>query len=127
MKAEVEQAIADLRYGTICINAWSGVGYFATSTTWGAFPGHDRSDIQSGTGVVHNTYLFDKPQKSVLWAPFRTPVKPLWFSDHKTRHHVTEKTIKVEYINTKDQLADIFTKPLPRDAFQHLRRRIMGW
>ena len=43
------------------------------------------------------------------------------------RHYVTEQVIKVEYISTKDQLADIFTKPLPRDTFQYLRRRFMGW
>jgi acyl-CoA reductase-like NAD-dependent aldehyde dehydrogenase len=96
IKAAVDEAIADLRYGTICVNAWSGVGYFATSTSWGAFPGHERTDIQSGTSVVHNTYLFDRPQKSVLWAPFRTPVKPLWFSTHGTRHHVTRKMVDLD-------------------------------
>ncbi len=96
IKAAVDEAIADLRYGTICVNAWSGVGYFATSTSWGAFPGHQRTDIQSGTSVVHNTYMFDRPQKSVLWAPFRTPVKPLWFSTHGTRHHVTRKMVDLD-------------------------------
>ena len=112
VKAALEQAIADLRYGTICVNAWSGVGYFATSTTWGAFPGHDRTDIQSGTGVVHNTYLFDMPQKSVLWAPFRTPVKPLWFSDHKTRHHVTEKMVDMDAAPSFAKLPGIFWSAL---------------
>jgi len=35
--------------------------------------------------------------------------------------------VSVEYINTRDQQADIFTKPLPRPAFQHLRRALCGW
>jgi histone deacetylase 1/2 len=35
--------------------------------------------------------------------------------------------VNVEYINTKDQQADIFTKPLPREAFQRLRRALCGW
>jgi hypothetical protein len=37
---------------------------------------------------------------------------------------VVEKNIKVEYVGTKEQVADIFTKPLPREAFQYLRHRI---
>ena len=35
--------------------------------------------------------------------------------------------IKVEKIATQYQLADIFTKALPRQAFQYLRNGIMGW
>ena len=26
----------------------------------------------------------------------------------------------MEYINTKEKIADIFTKPLPKDAFEYL-------
>jgi hypothetical protein len=35
--------------------------------------------------------------------------------------------IKVEYISTDQQQADIFTKPLPRIQFQTLRERLCGW
>ena len=35
--------------------------------------------------------------------------------------------IVVEKIDTKDQLADMFTKPLPKDVFEHLRKKLMGW
>lgn len=65
-----DQAIADLRYGCVAINAWTGLGFLLAQTTWGAYPGHPENDIQSGTCVVHNTYLFDRPQKSVVSAPF---------------------------------------------------------
>ena len=37
------------------------------------------------------------------------------------------KTIVVEKVDTQYQLADIFTKALPRDAFRHLRKTIIGW
>jgi aldehyde dehydrogenase (NAD(P)+) len=71
ISAVLDEAVADLRYGTVGVNAWTGVGYSTPRATWGAFPGHTPRDIQSGTGVVHNALLFDRPQKSVVRAPFR--------------------------------------------------------
>ena len=56
-RRHVRRAIAALRYGTIAINAWTGVGYLTPRATWGAFPGHTLDDIQSGIGVVHNALL----------------------------------------------------------------------
>ena len=43
---------------------------------------------------------------------------------HFLREQVTEKNIKLEYIQTKDQVADIFTKPLSRDTFEYLRGKL---
>jgi hypothetical protein len=76
--AAIDQGIADLRYGAIGLNVWSALSYGAVSTTWGAFPGHHRADIQSGNDVVHNSYLFDHPQKSVVRGPFRAWPTPMW-------------------------------------------------
>lgn len=64
-----EDLIAELRYGTIAINAWTGVGYLNPRATWGAFPGHTHDDVQSGIGVVHNALLLDRPQKTVVRGP----------------------------------------------------------
>ena len=75
----VERAIADLRYGSVSINHWAAISYALGVTTWGAYPGHTPDDIQSGTGVVHNTFMFSKPEKSVVRAPFRVWPKPPWF------------------------------------------------
>jgi hypothetical protein len=33
---------------------------------------------------------------------------------------VTKKNIKVDYVGTKEDIADIFTKPLSRDPFEHI-------
>lgn len=74
----LDAGIAALRYGTIGVNIWGGVGYGLVSTPWGAFPGHPRNDIRSGTDVVHNTYLFDHSQKSVLRGPWRAWPPPIW-------------------------------------------------
>ena len=70
-RARLEEILAELRYGTIAINAWTGVGFLTAQATWGAFPGHTLSDVQSGIGVVHNTNLFDKPERTVVEAPFK--------------------------------------------------------
>jgi aldehyde dehydrogenase (NAD(P)+) len=66
-----EDLLAELRYGTIAVNAWTGLAFLMPQAPWGAFPGHDIADVQSGIGVVHNTYLFEKPQRTVVEAPFR--------------------------------------------------------
>lgn len=84
--AAVRRAIADLRYGTVAVNIWSAVAYAAVSTPWGAHPGHGIGDIQSGSGIVHNTLLFDRPLKSVAWAPFRQFPKPPWFATNRNSH-----------------------------------------
>lgn len=92
----LDWAIANLRYGGIGINIWSGLCYGFVSPTWGAFPGHTNEDIRSGRGVVHNTFLFDHPQKSVLKAPFRISPTPAWFADHKTLHILGRKMTDFE-------------------------------
>eukprot|EP00775_Hariotina_reticulata_P008790 gene8790-8968_t len=73
-----EAALANLQYGTICVNCPTTVGFSATPLVWGAFPGNTAQDIGSGSGIVHNTYLFDWPQKSVLAAPWTYNPQPLW-------------------------------------------------
>jgi bifunctional DNase/RNase len=36
------------------------------------------------------------------------------------REQFAEKNIKVEYVGTKEQVEDIFTKPLSRESFEYL-------
>ena len=95
-KAAFEQALADLRYGGIAVNAFAGVIYALVVTTWGAFPGHPLTDIQSGRGVVHNAFMFDNPQKSIVRAPFRIKPTPLWFADHKTQGSTAKALAEME-------------------------------
>jgi hypothetical protein len=76
----VDRAVSDLRYGSIGVNVWHAVSFALGSTSWGAYPGHGRTDIQSGTGVVGNTAMFGRPQKSIVRGPFRSRPKPPWFA-----------------------------------------------
>ena len=66
-----EQAVTRLQYGTIAINAWTGVGFLSAAAPWGAFPGHTLDDVQSGIGVVHNALLLDEVERTVVRGPFR--------------------------------------------------------
>jgi aldehyde dehydrogenase (NAD(P)+) len=63
--------IANLRYGTIAINTWTGFGYLSAGAPWGGFPGASLTDVQSGIGIVHNALLIDSPERTVAYGPFR--------------------------------------------------------
>jgi hypothetical protein len=43
---------------------------------------------------------------------------------HFLWEQVAEKNIRVEYVGTKEQVEDIFTKLLPWEAFEYLRQRL---
>lgn len=99
----LDDAIAALRYGCVAINTWPGVGFLLPTASWGAFPGNTIADVGSGIGIVHNAYLFDAPQKTVVYAPFapfprtllngeRTllPIPP-WFVTHRRAAAVGRK------------------------------------
>ena len=46
---------------------------------------------------------------------------------HHFRSHIVRGDITIEHVSTKEQIADIFTKPLPRDQFIKLRNKLMSW
>ena len=43
---------------------------------------------------------------------------------HYLREQAASKNIRLEYIPTREQVADIFTKPLNKDVFEHLRQNL---
>ena len=43
---------------------------------------------------------------------------------HHLRELVQEKEVKIEYMNTKEQISNIFTKPLPKDAHEYIRGKL---
>ena len=49
-------------------------------------------------------------------------VKVHWF-----RSHLEPNVLEVKKVDTKDQMADLFTKPLPKDMFVYLRKLLCGW
>ncbi|MFB6677425.1 aldehyde dehydrogenase family protein [Streptomyces sp. NPDC056390] len=77
-RAAVDEAITALRYGTLGINCWSAFGFLLGYTPWGAFPGHNRQDIGSGIGFVHNAFMLEDVEKTVLRAPFASAPRGLF-------------------------------------------------
>jgi hypothetical protein len=111
--AAVERAVADLRYGAIGVNIWHAMAFAIGSTTWGAYPGHPRHDIESGCDVVGNSAMFDRPQKSVVRGPFRSHPKPPWFATSTGSFAVMQRAVALE--------ADPTAARVPRLLFSVLR------
>lgn len=86
-----DEALVELRYGTIGVNVWSAIGFLLPTLAWGAFKGNSLDRVGSGIGVVHNSHLVERPERNVIWGPFRPfprsvfhgefalSPKPAWF------------------------------------------------
>lgn len=94
--AALDRAVLDLRYGTVGINHWPAVGYALGSPPWGGHPSSTLEDIQSGTGWVHNSYLLEGLEKTVLRGPLVARPTPAWFYDHKTVAELARKMADFE-------------------------------
>ncbi len=64
------------------------------------------------------------PGQHTAWSKFYD-CKVHWFWSHLK--NTGPNQICVKKVDTKDQLANMFTKPLPQETFKHLRRKLMGW
>ena len=84
----------------------------------------------SETEIVCHSKLFEdnKGAEELANVPkIRPRTKHIAVKYHHFRSHVASGAIKVVRVDTKEQLADIFTKALPREAFQYLRKQLLGW
>ena len=50
-----------------------------------------------------------------------TKTKHIAIKYHYVRELVQDKEVMMEYVNTKEKIANIFTKALPKDAHEYLR------
>jgi hypothetical protein len=68
-------------------------------------------DNTSAINISKNHVIHSKPK--------RIPIKY-----HFLTEQVVELSIKLEYISTKEQVEDIFTKPLPREKIEYLIQKL---
>lgn len=58
---------------------------------------------------------------------YRPRTKHIAIKYHHFRDHVLNGSVRIMAIDTKDQRADITTKPKEKQSFEHLRFKISGW
>jgi hypothetical protein len=92
----LDKAIVELRYGTVAVNLWPAVCYGTVSPPWGGHPSATLENIQSGLGWVHNTFMLEGIDKSVLRAPITLWPKPAWFFDNQATHLIGAKLTHFE-------------------------------
>jgi aldehyde dehydrogenase (NAD(P)+) len=95
-RAAVERAVRGLRYGSVCVNVWPGIAYASGTGPWGAYPGSQLTDIQSGRGLVHNTRMLERVEKLVVRGPAWSPIKLPYFPTHRTAHELGRRLSALE-------------------------------
>ena len=91
--------------------------YYSEFTTELGFPAKDPTSV-----YVDNTATID-----LSYNPeFHSRTKHIDRRHFYVRELVEQHTIQVKYVNTAENLADFFTKPLPPKNFFKLRDRIMN-
>jgi hypothetical protein len=108
----IEQAVSELRYGSIGVNLWHAMSFAFATTVWGAYPGHPITDIQSGSGFVGNALLFAHPQKSVVRGPFVSNPAPPWFATNKNAGVVMRRLLAFEVKPTWTKIPGLFAAAL---------------
>jgi hypothetical protein len=58
---------------------------------------------------------------------FHARIKHIEIDYHFVRDRVASKTLMVKYLSNKDQIVDIFTKPLVSYRFQQLKSNLNVW
>ncbi len=94
--AALDKAVAELRYGAVGINQWTGLVYGTVTPPWGAHPSSTLEDIQGGLGWVHNTFMLEGIEKAVLRGPLTIAPRPPWFVTNKKSHLVAPKLVAME-------------------------------
>jgi hypothetical protein len=82
-----------------------------------------------GDTLAHSTIFEDnKGCVDLASAPKLHPcTKHIALKYHHFRTHVANAFIKIQWIDSKNQLADIFTKPLLAPLFEYLCYHLLGW
>jgi hypothetical protein len=108
----ISQALGTLRYGCVSVNQWSALAYSLLTPPWGGAPGASLEDAQSGIGQVHNTYLLERVEKTVLYGPLVNFPKPVWFPGHRNALRVGRELIGLYHQPSNYRLMKLFQHAL---------------
>jgi hypothetical protein len=86
-------------------------------------------NISSQDATTYSTIFKDnKGCVDLIAAPTMRPrSRHISIKYHHFREHVRTGLIRIKWISTHDQLADIFTKPMPLSKFIGLQQTLLGW
>ena len=91
---------------------------------WGGFAGATLQDVQSGIGTVHNSFMLEKTQRTVVeapWAPFPRNLlsgrftllpRPPWFITNRRQHRIGRLLTRFQYRPGWLKLPRIFVNAL---------------
>ena len=88
-----QAALRDLQYGAVGVNHWPGLVYAMMSPPWGGYPIGTLANAQSGIGAVHNTFMLEGVQKTVLEGPLVISPKPFWFPTNRRPEPIAWKVL----------------------------------
>lgn len=108
----ISQALGTLRYGCVSVNQWSALAYSLLTPPWGGAPGASLEDAQSGIGQVHNTYLLERVEKTILYGPLVNFPKPVWFPGHRNALRVGRELIGLYHQPSNHRLMKLFQHAL---------------
>jgi aldehyde dehydrogenase (NAD(P)+) len=83
-RAALERSVNDLEYGTVSVNAWSGMPFGLSELPWGGAPGGTLLDARSGVGFSHNGLMLEGVKKSIVRAPLAAFPTPFWYANHRS-------------------------------------------
>jgi acyl-CoA reductase-like NAD-dependent aldehyde dehydrogenase len=86
-------ALSNLRHGAVGVNHWPALVYAMMSPPWGGYPSGTLADAQSGIGSVHNTFMLQDVQKTILEGPLTIWPKPFWFPTHRNPEPLAWKVL----------------------------------
>ena len=106
--------VENLNYGTVPSTEWSALGFVIPTLPWGGYPGNKDNDIQSGQGYVHNSLLFESPQKGVVYSRFRLSpiIDPPWFVTNKKAHRIFKNLTYYQATKSKINLVKLIFSTL---------------
>ena len=79
---------------------------------------------------MQGTRVFEDNESAIAIAnssKFSPRTKHIAIKYHHFRQYIKNGKISIHSIDTKEQIADGFTKPLNEQMFKYLRKKLIGW